>query len=477
MLTTGAIVPSANAAVVPHLRLIAPDTSTTAFTYGHRHRTYLDLGVLLEVTEAPFELVLRRSDYTQPVTISQVLSSGSTTETRAIDPSVMDGWKGLKDFFRVTVMSTRGQIVLNRTMRFCPNGYEQQRVNDSGPPQPTYPDACFSNPFTRGMVWGIDQGWAVPVLGYAGPRARLLEGTYIATVSIADPYVDMFQIDRQDASVHLSVTVVHGEEGRCIKCPAPLDRARQERDGVAPPTTDSPDPSLLPDLVALPSAGIDIQNRRSGKSFIDFGATVWNAGATDLVVEGFRRSDAAVMDAFQYFYSDGEPVARAPVGELEYDSRPGHEHWHFQQFAAYSLLDENHQEVVLSTKEAFCLAPTDALDLTLPGINLDPALGLSTACGGSNSIWTRETLPRGWGDTYYQGLPGQSFEITDLPNGTYFIRVEANPAGLLFEQSAANNVEEREIVLGGEPGARTVEVPPWNGIDTEQHRHNGRPGA
>ena len=34
----------------------------------------------------------------------------------------------------------------------------------------------------------------------------------------------------------------------------------------------------------------------------------------------------------------------------------------------------------------------------------------------------------GWGDTYYQYLPGQSFNITGVPNGTYYVRIVANPA-------------------------------------------------
>ena len=76
-------------------------------------------------------------------------------------------------------------------------------------------------------------------------------------------------------------------------------------------------------------------------------------------------------------------------------------------------------------------------------------------------------LQSGWGDTYFQGIPGQSFNVTDLPNGTYYVKVEVNPLGALHEQTDANNAELREVIIGGEPGARTIEVPPWNGIDTE----------
>lgn len=45
--------------------------------------------------------------------------------------------------------------------------------------------------------------------------------------------------------------------------------------------------------------------------------------------------------------------------------------------------------------------------------------------------------------------------------------MEANPEGHLHEQRIDNNVELREIYLRGRGLNRRVEVPPWNGIDTE----------
>ncbi len=101
----------------------------------------------------------------------------------------------------------------------------------------------------------------------------------------------------------------------------------------------NPDPSIRPDLVALPAWGISINHQRRGnRDFLDFGATVWNNGPSPMVVEGFRRPGEPIMDGWEYFYSNGEPVGRAPAGDLMYDARPGHQHWHFEQFARYSLL-------------------------------------------------------------------------------------------------------------------------------------------
>ena len=37
-------------------------------------------------------------------------------------------------------------------------------------------------------------------------------------------------------------------------------------------------------------------------------------------------------------------------------------------------------------------------------------------------------MPVGWGDTYFQFVAGQAFDITSVPNGTYYIEVGAVPA-------------------------------------------------
>ncbi len=68
-------------------------------------------------------------------------------------------------------------------------------------------------------------------------------------------------------------------------------------------------------------------------------------------------------------------------------------------------------------------------------------------------------LAAGWGDTYTQYRAGQSFPIADLPNGTYYIAVVANPEDRLVEESTDNNVSLRRIRLSGTPGHRRLSVP------------------
>ncbi|WP_327234543.1 lysyl oxidase family protein [Streptomyces sp. NBC_01317] len=227
-----------------------------------------------------------------------------------------------------------------------------------------------------------------------------------------------------------------------------------------------------PDLRSLPAWDIGISDGEDGdipgKDYMVFSANVWNAGPAPLVVDGFRSPGKELMDAYQYFYdATGKQVGYTPTGTMEWDPRVGHEHWHFTDFASYRLLSADKSEIVRSGKEAFCLANTDAIDYTVKNANWHPNnTDLSTACGQQNSISVREVLDVGSGDTYTQYRPGQSFDVTDLPNGTYYIEVIANPEHRLQETNLKNNVALRKVLLTGKTGARKVTVPPIDLITT-----------
>ncbi|MEO7267678.1 MAG: lysyl oxidase family protein [Knoellia sp.] len=213
--------------------------------------------------------------------------------------------------------------------------------------------------------------------------------------------------------------------------------------------------SGLPDMVALPAFGMFAQTDETGQEQLTFGANIANLGSGPLVVEGYRVNDTT-MTATQWEYRKGVPVKSYPAGEFEWDPREGHLHWHFEDIAQYDLLAAD-GSITRSGKQAFCLAPTDPIDLTIPGaeqrVDTDR---LWSACGGQSALWIREVLPAGWGDTYFQGLPGQAFDITGLPNGTYTVRVTTNFRNRLKEANMSNNVSNAKILLEGSPGERTL---------------------
>ncbi|MCT4357834.1 lysyl oxidase family protein [Streptomyces sp. Je 1-79] len=296
---------------------------------------------------------------------------------------------------------------------------------------------------------------AAPVTSGAGPSYNVGHGPLKAA-----PPALPWALKKQQAAAARSMQVgdTGGQTDGSRKAPALAPLAKRPVGKASVPNVPKPD------LRSLPAYGITISDGGQdvpGKDYLAFSANVWNAGPAQLVVDGFRSPGKAKMDAYQYFYdAKGKQVGFTPTGTMEWDPRPGHVHWHFTDFASYRLLKADQKEAVRSGKEAFCLANTDAVDYTVKNANWHPYnTDLSTACGQENSISVREVLDVGSGDTYTQDLPGQSFDITDVPNGTYYIQVLANPEKKLKETNVNNNSALRKIVLGGTPGKRTVKVP------------------
>jgi len=455
----------AAAADPPSIRMLASSTTLTV-ERGRRDFVWVDPGAWIASVGGAFELRATRADYDSPVVLEQV-DATTGDPLRSLPADLLDGWYGLADFVHVSVRHGDDRPVLRSSTSFCPNTWDRQRLNDEGPVNARYPTFCAGGPFTRGMVWGIDDGWAVPSLGdvYYGLGWKAERNRYRIRVWIDPSYRPLLGISDADAEIVVRVRVARGTSARrATERPGPAYAPAAN----VPDVTD-PAPETLPDLVALPAWSIDpYHDRRSGRDVLRFNATEWNAGPGTLVVEGFRDTDETEMDADQYFSSGDDPVGRTNIGALEYHAGGGHDHWHFEEFTAYSLLDASKELVAPSDKQSWCLANTDAIDLAVPNANWVAYGGdLFTACGGPSALWVREVLDVGWGDTYSQYVAGQAFDITDLPNGTYYIRVHVNPTGAMLESTDANNVEDRLVILKGRPGSRRVEVPPWHGIDTE----------
>ncbi|MBA2570106.1 MAG: hypothetical protein H0V04_02875 [Chloroflexi bacterium] len=470
----GAAGPAVSAGdTTPSVRLISPSDSVTIKRYGPK--AYLDPGILVAAVRGAFDLRVSRPDYGAPIEVWQYVDG---KPFRKLPGDITRGFDGLKRFFRISLTDADGQVVLDTSKSFCPSG-QDMRVNASGPMTSSYPRYCGSfsaaGAFVLGNVWGIERGWAVPAFGWRAPTFGGPDGRYSLRVAITPRFRQILRVDADDAAVRVAVRIKTADD-QCPDCPHPgladdgtrgprgfaADQPVRGPSGVAPNAV--PPAGKLPDLVALPAFEIRM-NGRGARDRIEFGANIWNAGPSPMLVEGFRRQNEDVMDAFQYFFDGDEVLGRRRVGTMEFHSGGGHRHWHFLQFARYSLLDANGESVGVSRKQAFCLAPTDAIDLTVPGAEWQPgSTGLGTSCGGPDAVWVRETLQAGWGDTYYQ-VSGQSLDVTNLPNGRYYVAVEANPTGLLYESDTTNNIELRAIDLGGTPGDRTVTVRPWHGID------------
>ncbi|WP_406331560.1 lysyl oxidase family protein [Streptomyces sp. NBC_00203] len=456
--------------------------------------------------------------------------SGTSTRTRTLPAGTVKDFSGLPGFLRVSIKNAAGTEVAKSKGSFCPNNASGRIRPDAPatskyPESCSTNPFTLGSVWGVEKGWASNSS----TVDYDKPL-DLPAGEYTAKVSVAKKYRDLFGIPNDQPTVKVTVRQVsngggggegmasssshssahhsgghgahsaahhYGPRGADAPTPPALSHALEDRgmahhlgdgpghtDGsrIAPalkPHTQRPTgragvPANVPkpDLRSLPAWDIAITDGEDGdvpgKDYLAFSANVWNAGPAPLVVDGFRSPGKELMDSYQYFYdANGKQVGYTPSGTMEWDPREGHEHWHFTDFASYRLLSADQATQVRSGKEAFCLANTDAIDYTVKNANWHPYnTDLSTACGEQNSISVREVLDVGSGDTYTQYRPGQSFDITGLPNGTYYIQVIANPEKRLQETSLSNNVSLRKVVLGGTPDARTVTVPPYDLINT-----------
>ena len=427
------------------------------------------LGAYLVAGDEPFVVHVTRKSYADPVVAHWMRSDGSTVK---FSPDMVSDFRRFQGFYHIRVRNLEGKLMATQERGLCPNRYGASRARPDAPDRSPYPTSCNGAymPWTLGSVWGIQAGWAIEA---NGGRAKLPVGRYVATVRIDDDYRELLGIPASAAFTKINLRVVKSA-GACLEhrgcrvgaeqAPATgqlptLRAAANEPAGDDQPLAGDP----LPDLRSLPAWGIGV----SHGNVLQFSANVWNAGPSTLVVDGFRRPNQNVMDAYQYFYDvNGNPTGSAKIGTMIWHAAKTHHHWHFLDFARYRLLDSDKEAVVRSRKQSFCLANTDAIDYTLPGANWDPwNTDLNTACGEFTSLSVREVLDVGSGDTYDQYRAGQAFSLKGLPNGRYFIEVTANPTGNLYEPDETNNVAYRKIFIGGTPGHRTVRVAPVGMVD------------
>ena len=460
LVAPGAPAPAATEEAVSSspIRLWMP-SRVTGQTEGHRVRA--NLGVQLIAQNAPFELWSTRADYDSPI----VTEWRTATSRVQLPEGTMNNFRGLNKFLTLTVSRSDGKQVFERTRRACLASWMPQRLSPTAVPLSPYPNYCGFHPFTLGSVQGIPQDYATPL--EVNGTITLEPGRYRVQASINPGIATALGVSSVDATATSTLVVPREKDrgdkghhqpmagnGRDVPAKAPRlqpgSRPTAERAGAPV--------GLLPDLRSLPSFTIELNPRQTQ---LRFGATVWNAGSSALVLDGFRNTgDESKMDTYQYFFdAEGEQAGYQRVGSMKYHGA-NHMHWHYEDFAEYSLVDADKKTVAVSKKISFCLANTDPVDLTLPGADwMQGPDDLHSVCGDNGAMSVRQQLSAGHGDTYMQYQAGQAIPVKDLRNGTYYLKVHANPFGRLVESDATNNISYRKVRLVGRPGERRVVVP------------------
>ncbi len=211
--------------------------------------------------------------------------------------------------------------------------------------------------------------------------------------------------------------------------------------GAAPAAAAS---DLLPNLVADPPANAEL-DVNTGHLLLRFDGFVHNAGPGPLEVRGQRATTADPMVAYQRIYrTDGTTYDVAmPGAQFVYAANDGHQHWHLQNVAAYSLWNyAKTQPVAPADKVGFCMADSEHVDPfgpTTPYYSDSPAPGVPSRafCEKNNpdALSVFEGISSGWRDVYEKTLVFQWVDVTDVAPGVYWLREDVDPKGFVREAS------------------------------------------
>ena len=233
----------------------------------------------------------------------------------------------------------------------------------------------------------------------------------------------------------------------------------------------APGDALKPDLVVQRPQELYVIKRGSTIR-LRVSNTVANKGTGPLEMTGngspCAHDTALGRETEQRVYEDdpdpGSPGYFVRGEDESYDAivagcsryHPSHDHWHFDNFARYTLLREKSGAVAGgSRKVSFCVIDTGQPYRRLDGSPDDPYYPQDPEDPDfpTCSKTSVDGLSIGWEDTYGASLPGQGIRIGKLRRGRYCLRLEADPpdsglpGGVLDEANELNNVRTIRLAL------------------------------
>lgn len=142
----------------------------------------------------------------------------------------------------------------------------------------------------------------------------------------------------------------------------------------------------------------------------------------------------------------GDPAAHVAAGDGLYQLSTCHQHWHFQHYATYELIDPATHFVWRAAKRGFCMIDVAPWNGTIqaPGSWVYRVCGRPAGPAGP-AIVGNQGISHGWADQYYKHLGGQYFVLDGgdgqppVPPGNYVIRIHVNPPFVCTDFDRAHN--------------------------------------
>lgn len=206
---------------------------------------------------------------------------------------------------------------------------------------------------------------------------------------------------------------------------------------------------LLPDMIVDESVLTDYEIRndiRPGKIHLILSNGTANIGDGPLHIFARKQSGKGDDDLTQpvrqrIFRSDGSHYS-VPAGNFLF--HPQHNHIHFDDWTIYRLRqvlpgDGVGKVVAKGRKTSFCLLDSFVYDNTLPGFSFVPAY---SSC--NNKF---QGISVGYEDVYDKTVPGQWIDITEVPNGEYWLESEVDPKNHVVEKDETNNIARIKVTI------------------------------
>ncbi len=201
----------------------------------------------------------------------------------------------------------------------------------------------------------------------------------------------------------------------------------------------------LPDIIIRQSDLLDNDIRVSGgRTLLRLSNGTANSGVGPLYLYGVTPgNEDGTQDVRQRVYREDGSFFERVAGRFVY--HPEHNHIHFEEWAQYRLRavvgEDGIGEVIAEgAKTSFCILDLGVYDRSLP--HYRPG-GFFRSCSS-----TTQGLSVGWIDVYSKSLPGQNIDITDVPDGHYWLESEVDPNNNVLESNEDNNIARVRVTIG-----------------------------
>lgn len=184
------------------------------------------------------------------------------------------------------------------------------------------------------------------------------------------------------------------------------------------------------------------RTEQPGRVLLRLTTAIPNIGSGPIELVGGEVNMDGTQDVYQRLYYDDDSFEDFFAGAFVY--HPEHGHIHFEGYAEYRLREVTAgggvgDIVGTGSKVSFCLLDVLKYIRRIPGT---PPVPQYTTCSAEV-----QGISVGWADVYDKSLPDQWIDVTDVPNGQYWLEVEVDHEDRLIESDETNNVARIKIFL------------------------------